>query len=289
MHEITFRISHTDLVAAEIILEESGACSVSMCDAEDHALFAQATGDFPLWKQIALTALFESDIDTNSLRATLEHSLNASLEIKKQLLNSQQWQQAWKQGLKPVRYGERLWICPSYFTFPDPFAINIRLDPGLAFGTGTHPTTALCLKWLTNNVIKNKNVIDFGCGSGILAMAGYFLGANKILAIDHDPLALQTAQQNIVLNNLPAFAIQFTESDHISNQQCDVLLANVLLNPLLQLKDNFVACLAKNGKLLLSGILEQQLETITNSYQSHFKFDHIYSKDGWLLIEASHL
>ena len=226
-------------------------------------------------------------MEKNDLTDILEKSLSTSLEITKQTLDNQHWQHAWKQGLKPLQFGERLWVCPSCFTHPDPFAINIRMDTGLAFGTGTHPTTALCLEWLTEHALAEKFVIDFGCGSGILAIAAYFLGAREILAVDHDPLAIQAARQNVSLNRIPKQAIQFIKNDHLSNQNCDILIANVLLNPLLKLKSNFASCLAENGKILLSGILEQQLEKISNGYKSHFKIDHVYSKDGWLLIEAS--
>lgn len=289
MYEIILRISHTDLIATEIILDEFGACSVSMRNTEDHSLFAEGLDKFPLWKKITLTALFENDIDTVALRDTLEIALNTSQDISKQVLEPQHWQLAWKQGLKPMQFGKRFWICPSCFTAPDPFAINIRLDPGLAFGTGTHPTTALCLEWLAENAPINKFVIDFGCGSGILAMTAYFLGANGILAIDHDPLAIEAAKQNAAQNNIPEHTINFVINDQINNQVCDVLLANVLLNPLLHIKTNFATCLRKDGKILLSGILEQQLDTLSQSYESHFKFDRIHSKDKWVLIEASHL
>ena len=191
------------------------------------------------------------------------------------------------QNLQPMQFSERLWVCPSWMTYPDPFAINIQLDPGLAFGTGTHPTTALCLQWLANYSLADKTVMDFGCGSGILAIAAYYLGAKKIIAIDHDPQAIQATGLNANINGVDSKMLQMILADSPPPQSCDVIIANVLLLPLLKYSADFAKAMSPSSKIILSGILESQLEQMKQVYEPSFKFDNIHSKKEWLLIEAS--
>ena len=144
--------------------------------------------------------MFTEDIEVFTLQKTIEDVLAAPIELSKRQIQDQDWQKKWMQDLQPMQFGERLWVCPSWMTYPDPFAVNINLDPGLAFGTGTHPTTSLCLQWLANYRLTNKTVMDFGCGSGILAIAAYYLGAKRVYAIDHDPQAIQATHLNVENN-----------------------------------------------------------------------------------------
>ena len=288
MFEIKLCITPTQHVAVEAILEELGAISISLQNTVDDPVYIEEVGDTPLWKQITLTALFKEKIELNRLQNTLEDILARPIEISTRIIGELDWQKTWMQGLQPMQFGERLWICPSWCTPPDPFAINIQLDPGLAFGTGSHPTTALCLEWLANNSPIHKVVIDFGCGSGILAIAAYYLGAETVFAIDHDVQAIQATRANADRNYLLQnnhFNILITND--FSDLVCDVLIANVLLQPLIKLEQQFAETVRHSGKVVLSGILQPQFEELAQAYRLHFNIDHIYSKNEWLLVEAT--
>lgn len=292
MFEISLRLERYQYLAAEILLDELDAVSISVVDAEDDPakevqIFVEQVDSTPLWQQLTLTALFLEDIDLPDLQNTIEKALEAPVEIVKRKVQDQDWQKKWMQNLRPMQFSERLWVCPSWMTFPDPFAVNIQLDPGLAFGTGTHPTTELCLQWLADYPLSDKTVMDFGCGSGILAIAAYYLGAKHIIAVDHDPQAIQATQINAAKNNVDEDKLQLLLADTPPLETCDVLIANVLLLPLLQFSDGFVNAMSATSKIILSGILETQLEQIKQVYQSTFTLDKIHSKKEWLLIEAS--
>lgn len=287
MFEISLRLERHQYLATEILLDELGAIAISIVDAEDSPIFIEEVDSTPLWKQITLTALYIEDIKLSLLQNTIEDALVAPVEIKKRKIKDQDWQKKCLQNFQPLQFSERLWVCPSWMTSPDPFAINIRLDPGLAFGTGTHPTTELCLQWLANYPLMNKTVMDFGCGSGILAIAAYYLGAKQIIAIDHDPQAIQATGVNAYKNNIDQGILTAILANRPTDQRCDVVIANVLLLPLLKFSAYLAKAMLPTSKIILSGILEQQLEQIKQVYQPTFKIDNIYSKNQWLLIEAS--
>ncbi|MBT8113058.1 MAG: 50S ribosomal protein L11 methyltransferase [Gammaproteobacteria bacterium] len=287
MFEISLRLECHQYLATEILLDELGAVSISIVDAEDSPIFVEEIDTTPLWQQITLTALFVEDIELQTLQDPIEDALAAPVELSKRVIQDQDWQKKWIQNLKPMQFSERLWVCPSWITYPDPFAINIQLDPGLAFGTGTHPTTALCMQRLANYSLADKTVMDFGCGSGILAIAAYYLGAKKIIAIDHDPQAIQATGLNANINGVDSGMLQMILADSPPQQSCDVIIANVLLLPLLKYSADFAKAMSPSSKIILSGILEEQLEQIKHVYEPTFKFDNIHSKKEWLLIEAS--
>ena len=287
MFEISIRLHRNQTIAAEILLEDLGSVSISLEDAEDNAIFVEQVDSMPLWQNVTLKALFTDNIDELDLQKKLEDILNSAIEINKQQVNEQDRQNKWLQNLQAMRFGERLWICPTPVTYPDPFAINIRLDPGLAFGTGSHATTSLCLDWLTKYSIQDKCVMDFGCGSGILSIAAYYLGARRVYAIDHDPQAIQATQMNAEKNQVDDKVLEINLGSSPNQLNCDVIIANILLKPLISLREQFARCASPEGKLILSGILEEQLVQLEKSYQSYFKFDVIHSKKEWLLIEAS--
>jgi len=256
-------------------------------DAEDDPVFVEKVNATPLWPQITLSALFTEDIDIDGIQKNIEEALAAPVEIVKREVQDQDWQTKWMQNLKPLQFSERLWVCPSWMTYPDPFAVNIQLEPGLAFGTGTHPTTALCLQWLANYRLSDKTIMDFGCGSGILAIAAYYLGAKHIVAVDHDPQAIDATRLNADKNNVDEEKLQLILADKPPQQLCDVVIANVLLQPLLLFCDDFSKVMSATSKIILSGILEEQLEQVKQMYQGKFKLDKIHVKKEWLLIEAS--
>ncbi|MEJ2115207.1 MAG: 50S ribosomal protein L11 methyltransferase [Gammaproteobacteria bacterium] len=287
MFEISLRLERYQYIATEILLDELDAVAINIIDAEDYPIFVEEVDSTPIWQQVTLTALFSEDVDLLRLQKTIEDALATPVEIKKRKIKDQDWQKKWLQNLRPMQFSERLWVCPSWMTYPDPFAINIQLDPGLAFGTGTHPTTKLCLQWLTNYPLMNKTIMDFGCGSGILAIAAYYLGAKQIIAIDHDPQAIQATNLNADKNNIEQGILTTILADRPTDQSCDVVIANVLLLPLLNFSADFAEVMLPTSKLILSGILEQQLEQIKQVYQPTFKIDNILSNKKWLLIEAS--
>jgi ribosomal protein L11 methyltransferase len=285
--EINLRLERHQYLATEILLDELGAVSISIVDAEDSPIFVEEVDTTPLWHQITLTALFAEDIQLQTLQNPIEEALAAPVELRKREIQDQNWQKKWMQNLQPIQFSERLWVCPSWITYPDPFAINIQLDPGLAFGTGTHPTTVLCMQWLANYSLADKTVMDFGCGSGILAIAAYYLGAKKIIAIDHDPQAIQATGLNANINGVDSEKLQMILDNSPSQQRYDVIIANVLLLPLLKYSADFAKAMSPSSKIILSGILDQQLEQMKQVYEPTFKFDNIHSKKEWLLIEAS--
>lgn len=287
MFEVSLRLERHQYLATEILLDELDAVSISIVDAEDTPVFVKELNTTPLWPSITLTALFLEDVDLAHVQNTIEEALAAPIELSKQKLEEQDWQKKWMQNLQPIQFGERLWVCPSWITYPDPFAVNIQLEPGLAFGTGTHPTTELCLQWLANYPLSGKSVMDFGCGSGILSIAAYYLGAKQIIAIDHDPQAIQATRANAIKNNVNLDKLNTILADRPTDQCCDVLIANVLLLPLLEFNTDFAKVMLPTSKIILSGILESQLEQVKQVYQTTFKLDNIHSKNEWLLIEAS--
>lgn len=287
MFEISLRLERSQYLATEILFDELGAVSISIVDAKDNPIFVEEVDTTPLWQHITLTALFLEDIQLQSLQKPIENALAAPVQLSKRQIQDQDWQKIWMRNLRPMQFGERLWVCPSWMRYPDPFAVNIKLDPGLAFGTGTHPTTSLCLQWLTTYPLLDKTVIDFGCGSGILAIAAYYLGAKHIVAIDHDPQALRATRLNADNNDIDEEIFHIILADSLPKLTFDVLIANVLLQPLLKLSTDFSRVMSPSSKIILSGILEHQLEQIKQVYEPTFKLDKILSKNKWLLIEAS--
>ncbi len=287
MFEINLCVTTTQHIAVEAVLEELGASSISLHDAKNESVFVQELNKTPLWKHILVTALFDKYIELQLIQDTLEQVLACSIEISQQTVHDHDWQNTYKQDFQPMHFGKRLWVCPSWCITPDPFAINIRLDSGIAFGTGTHPSTALCLEWLAKHPPHNLQVMDFGCGSGILAIAAYYLGAKSIVAIDHDPQATQACYTNIKHNRVPLQTINVINADDVDGTGYHLVMANILLRPLIHLEQQFAKSLATDGKIILSGILQTQLAELKQHYLSHFSIDQVYVKKEWLLVEVS--
>ena len=187
---------------------------------------------------------------------------------------------------QPMQFGKRLWICPSGFEPPEPDAVNILLDPGLAFGTGTHPTTALCLRWLDSLAWRGDTVLDFGCGSGILAVAALRLGASKAIGIDIDPQALTATRDNALKNGVEA-RLACLEASQSASEVCDVVVANILAGPLVELLPRILNHLKPGGRLALSGILEDQAATVRSAYESTVTFEPDEVLDGWVILKGT--
>lgn len=261
---------------------DNGALSVTLQDNADQPIFEPALGETPLWSDTRVTGLFEADSDTRKIEAALQNKAQSSLYW--QVLENKDWEREWMQHYTPIQCGENLWICPSWLTPPDPQAVNLLLDPGLAFGTGTHPTTYLCLKWLSGQQLGGAHILDYGCGSGILGIASLLLGARKADGVDIDPQALLATRENARRNGLPTDSFPVYYPDNAPAQGYDVVLANILAGPLVELAPTILDQLNPGAKLCLSGILSNQATTVMESYRKEIDFDPVKQKDEWVCL-----
>ncbi len=270
---------------------ELGALSISLSDAGDEPLYEPLPGEQPLWQQSIVTATFDSAINHETLYQQLANSLPGHLAkgIQQRTLRDLDWNQAYKQHFQPIRCAPGLWVVPSWAEPPDPEAIVIRLDPGLAFGTGSHPTTALCLCWLGNGNLGNRQVIDYGCGSGILAIAAIKLGANHVTAIDIDQQALTACRSNMEVNEISNEKIKVMLPTDSELTNVDLLIANILAGPLISLASYFAKLVEPGGQILLSGILKTQQEELQLAYLPFFKLDPASYQDEWVCISGTRL
>ncbi|CAD5379109.1 methylase for 50S ribosomal subunit protein L11 [Pseudomonas sp. OF001] len=283
------RLAITPDQAAELEdqLLELGAVSVTFMDAEDQPIFEPDLGTTPLWSHTHLLALFEDGTDGDAVLAHLKLLRGGELpEHQVERIEDQDWERSWMDNFQPMRFGQRLWIVPSWHQAPEPDAVNLLLDPGLAFGTGTHPTTALCLEWLDGQDLAGCTVLDFGCGSGILAIAALLLGAPQALGTDIDPQALEASRDNADRNGIdPARFPVYLPAD-LPPQPADVVVANILAGPLVQLAPTITALVKNGGRLALSGILAEQAEEVRAAYAGAFELAPTAEKDGWVRISG---
>lgn len=265
----------------EDALLEAGAQSVTLQDNADQPIFEPALGETPLWQSTRVIGLFEEDADTEAVEGFLSLATGS---WQWQSVADENWERAWMQDFQPIHCGGRLWICPSWTPPPDPEAVNILLDPGLAFGTGTHPTTFLCLNWLSEAPPKGLRVVDFGCGSGILAIACAKLGAGEIMGVDIDPQALLATHENSERNNLPIIPAYLPKD--APTWPADLVLANILAGPLVELAPELTARVKPGGYLCLSGLLDEQIPAVQAAYQDAFDFDPPRTREGWACLVA---
>lgn len=277
--------------ALEEGLMAAGASAVTMMDAADQPILEPALGTTPLWADTTLIGLFNAEDD---IEAAKELALNvfqsmqpeATITLQSELLENEDWTRKWIENFKPIQCGERLWICPSWCEAPDADAINLKLDPGLAFGTGTHPTTFLCLAWLDANAVKDKVVIDYGCGSGILGIAALLLGAKHVYAIDNDPQALLATQDNAERNNIAPEQITTLLPEQVGELQGQLLLANILAQPLRELRDQMLALLEPGSELVLSGILADQAPALSKHYAARAEMEPATQQGDWVRLNG---
>ncbi len=282
---------HTSPENAESIsdlLSELGASAVTFEDALDQPIFEPDPGETKLWNNTRITGLFEADYDMDFVQAELRKKLADpdSYRININPLEDKDWERAWMDNFKPIRCGDRLWICPSWHTPSDENAVNVMLDPGLAFGTGTHPTTSLCLQWLDANPPSNQSVIDFGCGSGILAIAAALLGANHVEAVDHDPQAILATRDNAEKNNVSAQISTYLPKEFSGAAPVDLMLANILANPLLELAPQLAGLVKPGGHIVLSGILKEQADEVLQRYQEWFDMNPATTQEDWVRLDG---
>ncbi|WP_198262501.1 50S ribosomal protein L11 methyltransferase [sulfur-oxidizing endosymbiont of Gigantopelta aegis] len=291
--QLTLEATHSNSEQLSELLSHAGAASVTLQDAHDDPIFEPPPGCTPLWKELLLTGLFEADIDVDSVLAFIKKSYGELPGYSLEALEDRDWIRACMDDFKPMQFGQRVWICPSWHTPPDASAVNIMLDPGLAFGTGTHPTTSLCLQWLDQNFPQESiEVIDYGCGSGILGIAACLLGANQVYGVDLDPQALiatqANAEKNHVLEQLHTFSVAEFKRQH-ETLQCPLLLANILAGPLVELSAMLASHVAPEGKIVLSGILAEQAEKVSTAYQQWFTIEEVTQEGDWVRIVGTKL
>ena len=285
--ELSLTIREADQERVEIALEDIGALAITLLDAQDHPIFEPGVGETPLWPQIALSALFDADSDRTGLVHVLTELVPEiePAQISFHEVPDRDWTRVWMDQFKPMRFGRRLWIYPSNIEPPvgENTNVIVRLDPGLAFGTGTHPTTALCLEWLDATDLVGKTVIDFGCGSGVLAIAALKLGAARVLGVDNDPQALAASRDNAERNGV-SDRLTLSMPEDFMDAPADVLVANILAGPLVELAPRFAASLKPLGSFALSGILEEQQHELLDRYREWFDALVVTTRDGWVRI-----
>ena len=272
----------------ESLFERLGALSVTLTDAGDEPQLETAPGEERIWSETIVTGLFAGDTDKLSLEAAIRSAigqLGIMAELTLEPLEDQDWERAWMENFHPMQFGEHLWIVPRDRQPPadavDP--VVVFLDPGLAFGSGTHPTTALCLQWLDSQDITGKRLVDFGCGSGILAIAALKLGAGSALGIDHDPQALIASEQNAQENGV-AGRLTLTESNAPVGAQADIVIANILASILIDLAEQIGSLVRPGGQIALSGILAEQAAAVMAAYSGSFELETPREQEGWVLI-----
>lgn len=264
-----------------------GAVSVTFMDAEDQPIFEPDLGTTPLWSHTHLLALFEADTDPQDLLDALRSLCGGELPAHEvEHIADQDWERSWMEHFQPMRFGRRLWIVPSWHAAPEPDAVNLLLDPGLAFGTGTHPTTALCLEWLDAQDLHGRTLIDFGCGSGILAIAALLLGAGQATGTDIDTQALEASRDNAQRNQLADERLALYLPEQMPQDPADVLVANILAGPLVQLAPQLATLVKPGGLLALSGILAEQAEDILAAYRADFELDPVAEREGWIRVSG---
>ncbi|MGS3184604.1 50S ribosomal protein L11 methyltransferase [Aeromonas taiwanensis] len=285
---IQIRINATAKTADKVsnMLLGRGAQAVTFMDAKDVPVYEPMPGETPLWGETEVMGLFDAETDPAPTIAFFQQIFGEDVGYKVEQLEDKDWVREWMDHFHPMQFGERLWICPSWRDVPDPEAVNVMLDPGLAFGTGTHPTTALCLQWLDGLDLTGKTVVDFGCGSGILGIAALKLGAARVIGIDIDPQAIQASRDNAERNGVAGQIELYLPADQPQDVEADVVVANILAGPLRELAP-LIAGHGKAGSLMaLSGVLESQAPELETIYGQWFEMDPTAVKEEWCRLSG---
>ena len=288
---IQIRINATAKTADKVsnMLLGRGAQAVTFMDAKDVPVYEPMPGETPLWGETEVMGLFDAETDPAPTIAFFQQIFGEDVGYKVELLEDKDWVREWMDHFHPMQFGERLWICPSWRDVPNPDAVNVMLDPGLAFGTGTHPTTALCLQWLDGLDLAGKTVVDFGCGSGILGIAALKLGAARVIGIDIDPQAIQASRDNAERNGVADQIELYLPADQPQDVEADVVVANILAGPLRELAP-LIAGHGKAGSLMaLSGVLESQAPELETIYRQWFEMDPTAVKEEWCRLSGRKL
>jgi ribosomal protein L11 methyltransferase len=294
MSWIQLRI-HSDPKQVEIIealLLETGALSITLQDGADQPILEPELGTMPIWDSTHIVGLY-TIIDTvvSDIIQYIETQLRDIHHVtlpyyKVELVEDKDWVRAWMDDFHPMKFGNKLWVCPSWCEPTEPDAVNLILDPGLAFGTGTHPTTSLCLQWLDSHISEDEVVIDYGCGSGILGIAALLLGAKKMIGIDNDPQAITATKDNAHRNQIRTEQYDVYFPDQYTSPHSNITIANILAGPLITLCDKISGITKPGGKLALSGLLLEQADEVQKVYQQHFDMVTPIHMDGWVLLSG---
>lgn len=290
--QFVMNLGTLDPAAVEDIFNRHGAWSVTLSDAGDKPVLEPAPGQTPLWADTRITGLFSADTDLDEL----EHDLLGVFALaelpphQRQTLADRAWEREWLKDFGPMKFGERLWISPGHLDVAEDDIVLIRLDPGLAFGTGTHATTALCLDWLDRVPLQEKTMLDYGCGSGVLAIAALKLGCSAATAMDIDPQAVLATRQNAARNEVSERLDVFGNADDVIGT-FDIVVANILAAPLVQSAESITSTLARDGMLALSGVLCEQTDAVMEAYAPWIAFEEpvFRGQDGqkWARLTGS--
>lgn len=271
--------------AVEDAFNELGAVSITYEDAGDAPLLEPAPGAMPLWETVRLLALFPDDVEPADIRSALAACSDDTAEPEFERIADREWERVWLDDWQPLRFGRRLWVAPLGTSIDQPDAVVVRLDPGLAFGTGTHATTALCLEWLECRTLADCHVLDFGCGSGILAIAALLLGARTATAVDIDPQALEATRANAEVNGVTE-RLHTREADAPLSASFDLVVANILAEPLIRNADLLATHQPPGAGLALAGLLTEQADAVSEAFTSGYFIDRGGEREGWTLLEG---
>jgi len=291
--QIHITVEQAQVDFTETLLSSLGAVSVTLDDAENQDLLEPLPGETPLWNKVIVTGIYAQEEGEEIDVIALETFIRAQMPdapIRHELIEDQAWERTWMDAYEPIQIADKYWIVPEWMEAPDADAVNIKLDPGLAFGTGNHASTFLCLQWLGKINVKDKIVIDYGCGSGILAVAALLLGAKKAYATDIDPQAVLATQQNAELNGvLDKLYVGLPEEfrDELGNTKADVFVANILAAPLMMLAPEFATLIKSEGQFALAGVIEEQVADVTSIYSNYFDILEVEKRDEhWCRISG---
>ena len=293
--QLRVRVRSDQIEPLEQLILDYGGLSISYLDADDQPVFQKEPGSTQLWDLVDLVCLFEKEINLDKLLLLLQQ--HPAIEDKESLtlktLEDQVWERSWMSDFKAMQFGERLWVCPSWQKPPEPNAVNIMLDPGLAFGSGSHATTSMCLQWLEKNIRDDIKVIDYGCGSGILAIAAALLGAAQVIAVDNDPQAITATIENAKRNNIPKGVIETYLPAQLPDAPAallsDILVANILAEPLMQLAEDLSHLVKPQGQIALSGLLAEQADGLLEHYGFWFEMDKAVMSEEWARLSGTRL
>jgi ribosomal protein L11 methyltransferase len=280
--ELSFELRDLDAEVAESACFECGAISVTFSDMRDDPVLEPAPGEFRLWPATRLQALFAGDVDETHAAAALAAELGITADrLTLRRIEDRVWEREWLKDFHAMRFGQKLWVVPHHETVTEAGAVVVKLDPGLAFGTGTHPTTALCLEWMDAHLQPGASVIDYGCGSGILAIAAAKLGARHASCFDIDPQALIATRDNATANDVGA-RVQVYEAAEDLPRPVDVLVANILSGPLCELAPSFASLVRPGGSLVLAGLMEHQAAEVAQAHAAWFDMRPFGKRDDWV-------
>ncbi len=283
--EVAVRTGKARAELVESLLLGQGALAVTLSDSGDQPLLEPGVGETPLWDDVVLIGLFPGDVDAQRVRAALSLLVNPDTVTIREV-RDQAWERAWMDRFQPMQFGERLWIVPHGMDAPEPDADIVRLDPGLAFGTGTHATTRLCLEWLDGADVKGRDVLDYGCGSGVLGIAAAKRGAAMVRCIDNDPQAVSATADNAARNNVDNRLV-VTRGEAPGDGQADIVISNILAGILQRLAGELAGAVRPGGRLLLTGILAEQARSVIKAYaDAGIHLEIGAERDGWVRLEG---